>query len=99
MNINAVDGSKEDSYRYNPWRAPGHAPVIDACGQAGGRYPVTPVGGDSSYTNTTLASMGDLGSLVLPLSKEKAKWVAGTSVEVAWGIRYNHGGGYQYRLP
>lgn len=29
---------------------------------------------------------------------ERANWTAGTYVEVAWGVRYNHGGGYQYRL-
>jgi len=39
-----------------------------------------------------------LGSQVLPPSASKAQWVAGSSVEVAWGIRFNHGGGYQYRL-
>ena len=30
MNVNAVEGAEEDSYRFNPWRAPGHAPVVDA---------------------------------------------------------------------
>jgi hypothetical protein len=29
MNVDAVAGEDEDSYRYNPWRAPGHAPVVD----------------------------------------------------------------------
>ena len=37
MNRWAVEGSKNDSYRFNPWRAPGAAPVFDACGRAGGR--------------------------------------------------------------
>ena len=27
MNIHAIRGSADDSYRYNPWRAPGTAPV------------------------------------------------------------------------
>ena len=80
MNIHAVENSVNDSYRFNPWRAPGFAPVVDSCGQAGGRYPQTPIGGDSVFTNTTLSKMGDLGSK-LPLGKI-AKWVAGTSVEV-----------------
>ena len=30
MNVDAVEGAEEDSYRFNPWRAPGHAPVVDA---------------------------------------------------------------------
>mmetsp|Transcript_39930 Transcript_39930/g.71823 ORF Transcript_39930/g.71823 Transcript_39930/m.71823 type:complete len:393 (-) Transcript_39930:125-1303(-) len=98
MNVNALAGSEEDSYRFNPWRAPGHAPVVDACGQAGGRFPQCHIGGDSVFTNTSMASMGDLGSKVLRPSRNKTKWIAGSSVEVAWGIRYNHGGGYQYRL-
>merc|ERR1719191_2067803 len=38
LNMDAVEGSVEDSYRYNPWRAPGFAPVVDPCGQAGGEY-------------------------------------------------------------
>ena len=44
--------------------------------------------------------MGDLGSKVLPpnLSKDAANWTVGSTPRVAWGMRYNHGGGYQYRL-
>ena len=97
MNVHAVEGSVEDSYRFNPWRRPGSAPVVDACGQAGGKFERTPIGGDSVYTNTSLAHMGDFGSK-LPASPDPARWAAGSEVDVAWGIRYNHGGGYQYRL-
>merc|ERR1712072_188863 len=32
MNIHAECGSPEDIYQLSPWRAPGSAPVIDACG-------------------------------------------------------------------
>jgi len=98
MNVHAVEGSVEDSYRFNPWRAPGHAPVVDACGQAGGRFPNVYVGGDSDYTNTSLSRMGDLGSKVLPKGAPQATWVAGGTAEVMWGMRFNHGGGYQYRI-
>lgn len=98
MNVHAIEGVEEDAYRFNPWRAPGYAPVVDACGMAGGKGPQQGIGGDSSYTTTPLATMGDLGSKVLKPSVNKTNWKAGTSVEVAWGIRYNHGGGYQYRL-
>ena len=120
MNIHAIEGAEEDAYRYNPWRAPGYAPVADACGftslrpfmrnalrafasdpcacfhaggLAGGKGPHQGIGGDSSFTTTPLATMGDLGSRVLKPSANKTQWKAGTSVEVAWGIRYNHGGG------
>ena len=36
LNRNATCGSAEDHYYYSPWRAPGSAPVFDACGMAGG---------------------------------------------------------------
>jgi hypothetical protein len=100
MNLEAVEGSEEDSYRFNPWRAPGSAPVVDPCGQAGGKFPQTPVGGDSVYTDTQQARMGDMGSVVLKPVEARLQptWAAGTAVDVGWGMRYNHGGGYQYRL-
>ena len=88
----------------NPWRAPGSAPVVDPCGQAGGKYRQTPVGGDSVFATVTVDgksySMGDLGTQVLPATSLHltSNWTAGSSHRVAWGMRYNHGGGYQYRL-
>lgn len=36
INRGAVPGSKEDVYRYMPWRAPGSAIPADPCGVAGG---------------------------------------------------------------
>ena len=35
-NFHAKPGSYDDIWRYHPWRAPGKAPVFDACGKAGG---------------------------------------------------------------
>jgi hypothetical protein len=70
MNIHAVDGAVNDSYRFNPWRAPGSAPVVDPCGQAGGKYQQTKMGGDSTFgrvdVDGVVYQMGDLGSKVLP---------------------------------
>eukprot|EP00937_MAST-01D_sp_MAST-1D-sp2_P000201 g201.t1 len=107
MNVHAVEGSESDSYRFNPWRAPGSAPVVDPCGQAGGKFPQTPMGGASNFGtvsvpyktwNLTL-EMGDLGSMVLPPWPEQpTRWEVGSTPRVAWGMRFNHGGGYQYRL-
>ena len=95
MNRHAVEGAVNDSYRFNPWRAPGTAPVVDPCGQAGGKYAITPMGGDSVFYNTSIARMGDLGSKVLPATpaSHTPTWVAGSHVDVAWGMRFNHGGG------
>ena len=77
---------------------------MDPCGQAGGKYKETPVGGDSVFATVSLDGktyqMGDLGSKVLPPNnpRDAANWTAGSTPRVAWGMRFNHGGGYQYRL-
>lgn len=98
INTHAPCGSQEDYYYYNPWRAPGSAPVYDACGVAGG----TPYGYPGSaglyYKNTTHAKLGDHGSKVLPYAPSGTVWTAGELAEVSWTMRTNHGGGYQYRL-
>jgi len=109
LNLHAEPLSVNDSYRYNPWRAPGSAPVIDPCGQAGGKYIQTPMGGASVFGTVNVSGpngeiinlqMGDLGSKVLPASPASSvpDWQIGTTPRVAWGMRFNHGGGYQYRL-
>lgn len=75
--------------------------MIDPCGQAGGKYRITPVGGASVFATVNVSGktyqMGDLGSLVLPPTdpKDMVTWVAGSTPRVAWGMRFNHGGGYQ----
>jgi hypothetical protein len=38
VNVQAECGTPEDIYYYSPWRAPGSAPTIDACGSAGGAW-------------------------------------------------------------
>ena len=88
--MGAVEGSKEDVYRYNPWRAPGYAPVVDPCGMAGGKLSTQDIGGDSVFVANKFAKMGDLGSN-LPPSTKKEVWKAGSWVEVGWGPLYNHG--------
>jgi hypothetical protein len=99
VNRNVTAGSKLDIYRHNPWRAPGSAPIADACGLAGG----TPWGGDAPeegrYKNTTFASHGMRGTLLPPIpGYVPPVWTAGGEEEVTWQIRNNHGGGYSYRL-
>jgi len=97
VNVDAKCGGDDDWYYYSPWRAPGAAPVIDACGVAGGhRPPDGPFGG--VYVNTSHAKLGDYGTVVLPAAPSQTSWVAGSAVEVSWTIEANHAGGYQYRL-
>ncbi len=97
VNRNATAGSPLDIYKHNPWRAPGNAPVADACGLAGG----TPWGGDVSeegiYVNTTYAYHGMKGT-DLPAMPTGVVWKIGGQAEVTWQMKNNHGGGYQYRL-
>ena len=57
-----------------------------------------PGGGAGVFTKTQWAEQGDAGSKVLPKSPSNTVWAAGSTVEVAWGLRANHGGGYQYRI-
>lgn len=55
-------------------------------------------GGQASDSNIPFGvSIGTLGTDSAPLI-DRTRWVAGSEVEVAWGINANHGGGYQYRL-
>lgn len=92
-NREAPANSPWDWTRTNPWRAPGSAPVLDACGIASGS------------TKNNIAA----GGLVPPGQRRGAKgselpshtsatWSIGSTQEVVFGITANHGGGYQYRL-
>jgi len=98
INTNAECGSPEDLYYYAPWRSPGVAPVIDACGAAGGRLPGQgPGAAGADYQETFHAKRGDVGSK-LPRRPSGTVWTVGDAVEVAWTQKAFHGGGYQYRL-
>mmetsp|Transcript_117046 Transcript_117046/g.342835 ORF Transcript_117046/g.342835 Transcript_117046/m.342835 type:complete len:359 (+) Transcript_117046:60-1136(+) len=85
-----------DVYQHNPWRAPGSAPVQDACGMAGGTK--TDTAEWAWYDATRYAKKGDLGSKVLPEYPSSTIWKAGGLGEVTWQVTANHGGGYSYRL-
>lgn len=95
LNRNVEAGSEEDWTKFNPWRAPGHAPVFDPCGRASGSYKATP--GKGEFTNTKYAKLGDLGSQ-LPKYDTGTVWEAGSTVETRTSFRAVHGGGYQFRL-
>lgn len=98
LNRHAPCGSQSDWTRHNPWRAPGSAPVYDACGKAGGQNTFAPYGGGTYYIPTAYAKVGDLGSEVLPYRPLGTVWQRGATVKASWTINANHGGGYQYRL-
>ena len=65
VNRDAVPFSSEDIYQHNPWRAPGSAPVQDACGLAGGSYSRSAGSEAGDYTHTKFAQHGDIGTEVL----------------------------------
>lgn len=77
MNRDSVAGSTNDTYRYNPWRSPGSAPVADACGQAGGNLPSQGRGGEAKFHTVPWAKQGDLGSVVLKKGAPTATYTAG----------------------
>ena len=70
--------SAADKYRWNPWRAPGHAPVYDPCGMAGGGPEW--VGTQLSFVDTVHNKQGDLGSRTLPRDPTGVTWRAGQTV-------------------
>jgi len=74
--------------RYNPWRSPGFAPVIDPCGVMAGNQP-------NEYV-INAPKPGTLGSTLPKMKGEE--WQAGSQQEVSWSLYANHGGGYSYRL-
>jgi len=81
-----------DQNKYNPWRAPGKAPVVDSCGMASGGtnpsgYAAVPAGYEA----------GTKGSEVLP-ETEATLWQAGATASVGWALSAQHSGGYSYRL-
>jgi hypothetical protein len=90
----------EDYTKHHPWRYPGSAGIEggDPCGLSGGWYTKGAPGNGGEAPPG--APQGELGSTskIFPKLLEQTVWVAGTTVEVAWGITANHGGGYQYRL-
>ena len=64
--------------------------MADACGMAGGNLPNQGRGGEAKFHPVPWAKQGDLGSVVLKKGAPTASYKAGTTVEMSWGIRYNH---------
>ena len=79
--------------QHNPWRSPGSAPVMDACGLAGGSYSRQNGTEAGHYTPTAYAEHGDVGTEVLgPLPGYKPPtYKIGGTAEVVWSIQNNHG--------
>jgi len=85
-----------DIFKFNPWRAPGKAPVFDPCGMAGGR--LTEAFNAAAYNTTRYAKMGDLGTQVLKPRPSGTVWRRGGTAKTRWQLTASHGGGYIYRL-
>lgn len=92
----SIMSAVDDWTKYHPWRYPGAAPVLDPCGISGGWFfEGSPGNGGEAPIGVP---QGVKGSEFLPKLLDETVWIAGSVVEVAWGITANHGGGYQYRL-
>jgi hypothetical protein len=89
-----------DIFKFNPWRAPGKAPVFDPCGMAGGHLPGPPKTewNAGAFNTTKFAKMGDLGSQVLKPRPSGTVWRKGGTARTRWELTANHGGGYIFRL-
>ena len=97
--------TKGDWTRFNPWRAPGAAPISDPCGiltgyAAGkGMWPGEPYDKPMCEAYPDKCPPGHTqGMSGQQLPQRETTWTAGATAEVAWRIIVNHGGGYQYRL-
>ena len=97
VNLDEAPGSPKDIYKHNPWRAPGTAPVGDACGLAGGTPWLPEVSEAGDYTRTIFAHHGMNGTKLPPM-ETGVVWKLGGVAEVTAQIENNHGGGYSYRL-
>lgn len=104
---------KGDWTKYRPWRAPGSATPLDACGIAtdalGGPWPWAPepivdiIGRwqDAHHLGGRPAGhrRGDKGTdIPEPKNVARTLWQAGGRAVVSHALAVNHGGGYQYRL-
>jgi len=87
-----TQATNPDQHKYNPWRAPGMAPVIDSCGLASGGW-----SGNTYAAVPAGYKAGDKGSEVLP-ETEATLWQAGATATVGWAMSAQHSGGYSYRL-
>merc|ERR1712086_30320 len=92
----SVPGSVADVFKYNPWRAPGEAPVYDSCGMAGGAN--VPSTAAAEYTTTQFAKQGELGTQVLRPRPTGTIWKRGTVAYARQQSTAPHGGGYIFRL-
>ena len=87
-----------------PWSSPGTAPLASPCGINGGNPTGCPPGVRPPPGEPRQECPGGgfgWGADALDVSWPDAvttRWAAGSAVEVAWGIKANHGGGYSYRL-
>jgi hypothetical protein len=95
-NQGAAPGTVADVFRFNPWSAPGKAPVLDPCGVAGG----TPQASFNAaeYNTTKFAQQGDYGTVVLQRRPTGTVWRRGSEVTVRFQLTANHGGGVR-RTP
>lgn len=92
-----------DWTKWNPWRAPGHAPIASPCGLAGGGNSPGP------WLSDSLGRHIITGASTPPFIRRgfdgrdvpegpKMNWSQGSVQEVAWSMFSNRGGGYAYRL-
>ena len=96
FNVDVADGSAIDWTRRMPWRAPGTAPVLGSgCGVAGGS-PYTNMSDNGGNPPPGIAQGADGRTALAP--KAPTVWKRGGTVEVAWAMMTNHGGGYSWRL-
>lgn len=81
LNLDATPLASNDIYQHNPWRAPGSAPVADACGLAGGTPWSADVPEEGVYKKTMYAHHGMKGT-DLPRMPTGTIWKIGGNATV-----------------
>ena len=86
---------KQDWNKYMPWRAPGTSIPLDSCGIASGFLPGDGVQYPHNFKDPSV-KQGDKGTALK--YKSSTTWAPGATVQAAFTLNVNHGGGYQYRV-
>jgi len=96
-------GQGEENIDTKPWAAPGTTTIFGPCGTMGGNPNGCPNTesenfGDCCGENCGGFAFGPNAETYEWPDAETTDWESGSTQQVAWHVKFNHGGGYSYRL-
>jgi len=102
--VGQADGQHNEK---KPWNAPGTAPIFSPCGNMGGNPNGCPYGEEPAENFGDCCQAGQhCGGFAFGQNAETfewpdapvTEWGVGSTQMVSWHVRFNHAGGYSYRL-